>query len=77
MYKQISEKQFNELLDSYEQGGTYQKKKTMIDKNKMRFTYDLWLQKYKGKTVHEITVEEHTKFSKEYQSWKVGNVEKL
>ena len=29
MYKQISENEFNELLNSYEQGGTYQKKKTM------------------------------------------------
>ena len=41
MYKQISESEFNKLLDSYEQGGTYQKKKTMIAKDKMRFTYDL------------------------------------
>jgi|TARA_R110002073_G_scaffold227004_1_gene387733 hypothetical protein len=49
----------------------------MIDKEKMRFTYDLWLQKYKGKTVHDLTVEEHTKWSKEYQAWKTGNVEKL
>ena len=30
MYKQISESEFNKLLDSYEQGGTYQKKKTMV-----------------------------------------------
>ena len=29
MYKQISENEFNELLNSYEQGGTYQKKKTI------------------------------------------------
>ena len=49
----------------------------MIEKDKLRFTYDLQLQKYKGKTVHEITVEEHTKWSKEYKSWKTGNVEKL
>ena len=27
MYKQISENEFNKLLNSYEQGGTYQKKK--------------------------------------------------
>jgi len=77
MYKQISENEFNKLLDSYEQGGTYQKKKSMIAKDKMKFTYDLWLQKYKGKTVHDITVEEHTKWSKEYQSWKTGNIEKI
>ena len=49
----------------------------MIEKDKLRFTYDLWLQKYKGKTVHDITVEEHTKWSKEYQSWKTGNIEKI
>ena len=30
MYKQISESEFNKLLDSYEQGGTYQKNKTMV-----------------------------------------------
>ena len=78
MYKQISEKKFNHLLyNTYKQGSTYQKKESMIAKDKMRFTYDLWLQKYKGKTVHEITVEEHAKWSKEYQSWKTGNIEKL
>ena len=27
MYKQINENEFNKLLNSYEQGGTYQKKK--------------------------------------------------
>ena len=70
MYKQISENKFNKLLDSYEQGGTYQKKKSS-------FTYNDWLVRYKGKTVHEIGVNEHTKWSKEYQSWKIGNVEKL
>tara|TARA_B100001063_G_scaffold136489_1_gene127620 strand:- start:55 stop:231 length:177 start_codon:yes stop_codon:yes gene_type:complete len=57
--------------------GLLKKGNEMIDKEKMRFTYDLWLQKYKGKTVHDLTVEEHTKWSKEYQAWKTGNVEKL
>ena len=70
MYKQISENEFNKLLNSYEQGGTYQKKKS-------NFTYNDWLVRYKGKTVHDITVEEHTKWSKEYQSWKTGNIEKI
>ena len=50
---------------------------TMIAKEKLSFTYDTWLQKYKGKTVHEITVDEHTKWSKEYKAWKSGNIEKL
>ena len=40
-------------------------------------TYDLWLQRYKGKTVHDLTVNEHTKFSREYKAWKQGNVEKV
>ena len=57
MYKQISENEFNKLLNSYEQGGTYQKKKS-------NFTYNDWLVRYKGKTVHEIDVNEHTKWSK-------------
>jgi len=48
---------------------------TMIAKEKLSFTYDTWLQKYKGKTVHEITVAEHTKWSKEYKAWKKGNIE--
>ena len=37
----------------------------------------MWLRTYKGKSLKEIDVNEHTKWSKEYQSWKVGNVEKL
>jgi hypothetical protein len=48
-----------------------------ISKNKLNYTYDMWLTKYKGKSVHDITVEEHTKWAKEYQSWRVGNIEKV
>ena len=55
MYKQINENEFNKLLNSYEQGGTYQKKKSSI-------TYNDWLVKYKGKTVKEIDVnDQHTR----------------
>ena len=70
MYKQISKNEFNKLLDSYEQGGTYQKKKS-------KMTYDMWLQRYKGRTVKDIDVNEHTKWSKEFQAWRVGNIEKV
>jgi len=51
----------------------------MAEKEKLKsaYSYDDWLQKYKGKSVHDITLEEHTKFSKEYKSWKTGNIEKL
>ena len=70
MYKQINENEFNKLLDSYEQGGTYQKKKS-------KMTYDMWLQNYKGRTVKDIDVNEHTKWSREFQAWRVGNIEKV
>ena len=70
MYKQISKNEFNKLLDSYEQGGTYQKKKS-------KMTYDMWLRNYKGRTVKDIDVNEHTKWSKQFQSWRVGNIEKV
>jgi len=70
MYKQINENEFNKLLDSYEQGGTYQKKKS-------KMTYDMWLQRYKGRTVKDIDVNEHTKWSKQFQAWRVGNIEKV
>ena len=45
--------------------------------DKRRYTYDLWLQRYKGKTVHDLNVNEHTKFSREYKAWKQGNIEKV
>ena len=61
MYKQISEAKFDKLLKE----------------DKSRVTYNDWLVKYKGKTVHEIDVIEHSKWSTQYQSWKSGNVEKL
>ena len=70
MYKQINENEFNKLLDSYEQGGTYQKKKS-------KMTYDMWLQRYKDRTVQSIDVNEHTKWAREYQAWRVGNIEKV
>jgi len=50
---------------------------TEREKLKSAYTYDDWLQKYKGKSVHDITLEEHSKWSKEYQSWKQGNIEKI
>jgi len=61
MYKQISEAKFDKLLKE----------------DKSRVTYNDWLVKYKGKTVHEIDVIEHSKWSTQYQSWKIGNIEKL
>jgi len=70
MYKQISKNEFNKLLDSYEQGGTYQKKKS-------RITYNDWLVRYKDRTVQSIDVNEHTKWAREYQAWRVGNIEKV
>ena len=61
MYTEISEAKFDKLLKE----------------DKSRVTYNDWLVKYKGKTVHDITLEEHSKWSKEYQSWKQGNIEKI
>ena len=31
----------------------------------------------RGKDIDKLTLEEHTKFSKMYAAWKVGNIEKL
>ena len=39
--------------------------------------YRNWLLLYKGKDIDKITLEEHTKFSKMYAAWKVGNIEKV
>ena len=39
--------------------------------------YDMWLRNYKGRTVKDIDVNEHTKWSREFQSWRVGNIEKV
>ena len=46
-------------------------------KNKNRMTYRSWLTKYKGLDLDELTMEEHTKASREFNNWKVGNVEKV
>ena len=34
-------------------------------------TYDMWLRNYKGRTVKDIDVNEHTKWAKEFQAWRV------
>ena len=39
--------------------------------------YRKWLLIYKGKDLDKITVNEHTKFSKLFSAWKVGNIEKV
>ena len=44
---------------------------------KLNFTYDQWLQKYKSTNVYTITLEEHTKYSKEFAAWRAGNIEKV
>lgn len=40
-------------------------------------TYRTWLTKYKGLDLDELTMEEHTKTAREFNNWKVGNVEKV
>ena len=44
---------------------------------KSNFNYRRWLLIYKGKDLDKLTLEEHTKFSKMYAAWKVGNIEKV
>ena len=44
---------------------------------KSNFNYRRWLLIYKGKDLDKLTVEEHTKFSKQFAAWKVCNIEKV
>jgi len=44
---------------------------------KSRITYDMWLKLYKATDIHQITLEEHTKYSKLYASWREGNIKKV
>ena len=44
---------------------------------KMILTYDDWLQRYKGKTVFDLTCQENTVFLRQYRAWRVGNIEKV
>lgn len=44
---------------------------------KSSINYRTWLVLYKGKDIEKLTLEEHTKFSKLYAKWKVGNIEKV
>jgi ribosome-interacting GTPase 1 len=56
----------------------FKRKEKMNNKRKKQeMTYDKWLILYKGKTVHDLTLNEHTKFSSQYKGWKVGNIEKV
>ena len=45
--------------------------------NKNSMTYRAWLTRYKGIDLDTIRLEEHIKFSNEYQKWQVGNIEKV
>jgi len=45
--------------------------------DKMRITYEDWVQRYKGKTIQAITLKEHKLFNRQYKSWRVGNIEKM
>ena len=50
-----------------------------MNKNKLwkkaTWIYNDWLMHYKGKSVNDITLSEHKKWSKEFQKWKKGNIE--
>jgi len=37
----------------------------------------MWLQMYKGRDVNTVTLAEHTAYRKQYDAWKIGNVEKV
>jgi hypothetical protein len=45
--------------------------------DKMRMSYDDWLQRYKGKSVFDLTCPENTKWLRQYKAWRVGNIEKI
>ena len=40
-----------------------------------RMIYDDWLKKYKGKGVFDLTCQENKIFLKQYNAWKLGNIE--
>ena len=37
----------------------------------------MWLKLYKAKDIDTITLEEHTKYSKLFTSWREGNIKKV
>ena len=55
--------------------------KKMVNKNnlwkKATWIYNDWLMHYKGKSVNDITLSEHKKWSEEFRKWKKGNIEKV
>ena len=83
MFKLISEDEFNELLyKPITRRKTSEKMVTTTITDKVKWkalkdnmTYDDWLIKYKGKSVNEITINEHAKWAREFRAWKVGNIE--
>jgi len=52
-----------------------------MNKNKLwkktNWTYNDWLQNYKGKSVYDISLPEHEKWSRQFKAWKKGNIEKV
>ena len=52
-------------------------KNTKFYFEKNRITYDMWLQMYKGRDVNTVTLEQHTAYRKQYDAWKIGNIEKV
>ena len=52
-----------------------------MNKNKLwkkaTWIYNDWLKHYKGKSVYDISLPEHKKWSEEFKKWKKGNIEKV
>ena len=49
----------------------------MCIRDRYTITYDEWLQKYKGKGVHQLTLNEHTAWHDQYKKWRKDNIEKV
>jgi len=40
-------------------------------------SYAEWVERYKGKQIDEVTLEDHKVYLKQFKSWQIGNIERV
>jgi len=45
--------------------------------NKHLMSYEEWLQRYKGKQIDEVMLDDHKTYLSQFKSWQIGNIERV
>ena len=45
--------------------------------NKHLMSYTEWVERYKGKQIDEVILEDHKVYLRQFKAWQIGNIERV